>query len=50
MTGAPKYILRWSAQAERNVDDIADGIARQSHHQPAEGRLAGEPALGAGFE
>jgi plasmid stabilization system protein ParE len=25
----PKYILRWSAQAERDVDDIADRIARR---------------------
>ena len=26
---APKYTLRWSAQAERNVDDVAGEIARR---------------------
>jgi toxin ParE1/3/4 len=29
MTGAPKYTLRWSPQAERNVDEIAARIARR---------------------
>jgi toxin ParE1/3/4 len=29
VTGTPKYTLRWSAQAERNVDDVADRIARR---------------------
>jgi plasmid stabilization system protein ParE len=28
MTKAPKYTLRWSAQAERNVEEVADRIAR----------------------
>ena len=28
MTASPRYSLRWSAQAERDVDDIADRIAR----------------------
>jgi toxin ParE1/3/4 len=30
MTGATKYALRWSAQAERNVDDVAAEIARHN--------------------
>lgn len=29
MTRAPKYTLRWSAQAERNVDEVASQIARR---------------------
>lgn len=29
MTSSPKYTLRWSAQAERNVEDIAEQIARR---------------------
>ena len=29
MTSPPKYRLRWSAQAERNVDDVAGKIARR---------------------
>jgi toxin ParE1/3/4 len=30
MTKAPKYTLRWSAQAERNVDEVASQIARHN--------------------
>jgi len=29
MTSAPRYTLRWSAQAERNVDEVAARIARR---------------------
>ena len=31
MTSRPPYALRWSAQAERNVEEVADRIAR---HDP----------------
>jgi toxin ParE1/3/4 len=30
MTSSPKYNLRWSAQAERDVDAVADRIARRN--------------------
>jgi toxin ParE1/3/4 len=30
MTSSPKYTLRWSAQAERDVEAVADRIARQN--------------------
>lgn len=30
MTKAPRYTLRWSAQAERNVDEVASQIARRA--------------------
>ena len=29
MTSTPKYTLRWSSQAERNVDEVADRISRR---------------------
>jgi toxin ParE1/3/4 len=29
MKRAPKYTLRWSAQAERDVDEVAEEIARR---------------------
>jgi plasmid stabilization system protein ParE len=29
MTSAPKYTLRWSAQAERNVEEVASRVARR---------------------